>query len=54
MTGAAVGVALGAVSLVCLAGMWWLAVKAPLGWEGEDGFHLGDEPLDDPANWGGR
>jgi len=42
------------VCLALLGVMFWIAAKAPLGWEDEDGFHLGEEPLDDPENWGGR
>jgi hypothetical protein len=44
--------ALGAVSLVCLAGMWWIAAKAPVGWEDSEGWHEGIEPLADEQAWG--
>lgn len=54
MTNTAIGITLAAISLAALAGMWWLAAKAPLGWQDETGFHLGEEPLDDPENWGSQ
>jgi hypothetical protein len=52
MTPAAIGLTLGAVSLACLGVMFWIAAKAPLGWEDEDGFHEGIEPLADEQAWG--
>lgn len=52
MTPAAIGLTLGAVSLACLAGMWWIAACAPLGYENEDGGHEGIEPMADEQAWG--
>ena len=36
-------VALGVVLVSCLV-IWWHAARAPLGYEADDGFHLGKEP----------
>lgn len=54
MTPAAIGLTLGAVSLACLGVMFWIAACAPLGFEDEDGWHEGIEPLENEDNWGGR
>ncbi len=54
MSGAAIGLTLGAVSLACLGVMFWFAAKAPLGWEDEDGFHEGIEPLAAEQAWGDK
>lgn len=47
------GLAITIAVLIPLAVMCWLVAKAPLGWEDEEGFHLG-EPDDhsDPDNMG--
>ena len=54
MSGLAIGGLISGACVAMLGVMFWIAAKAPLGFEDEDGFHLGEEPLDDPENWGGR
>lgn len=36
------GLAITISVLIPLGVMCWLAVKAPLGWQDEEGFHLGE------------
>ena len=40
------------IAIAAISGMVYLAAIAPLGYENEDGWHEGIEPLDDPKNWG--
>ena len=35
-----------AALLAVVGGMCWLAFKAPLGWEDDDGFHYGEPHSD--------
>lgn len=32
------------VDVIAIAVLLWLADRAPLGWEDEDGFHFGEPP----------
>lgn len=54
MSGLVIGALVATPCLVALGAMFWLAAKAPLGWEDEDGWHEGIEPLADPDNWGAQ
>ncbi len=47
MSAAAIGLSIGGVCLASLGIMAWFALRAPFGFESEDGFHY-----DDPASWG--
>lgn len=42
------------VTTICAAGAWvtWLVKTAPEGYETDEGFFYGREPLEDPRNWG--
>jgi hypothetical protein len=54
MSGLAIGGLISGACVAMLGVMFWIAAKAPLGWEDSEGWHEGIEPLDDPENWGGR
>ena len=42
MTPLGIGLTVCALVGAALAWLFWLAWKAPLGWEDSDGFHLGE------------
>lgn len=53
MTPLATGLVVCAAVLAPAAIMAWLAFTAPLGFEDEDGFHLGEpDEHADPDSWG--
>lgn len=47
MTNLETGAVVVALALIPLAVMWWIASRAPIGWQDADGFHLGDEHAQD-------
>jgi hypothetical protein len=52
MSALAIGGLISGACVAMLGVMFWIAAKAPLGYETEDGFHLGEEPLADEQAWG--
>lgn len=47
MTPTTIGLAFAFICLASLGVMWWLAIKAPRGWEDpETGFHAGEPHSD--------